>query len=37
MPSENRSHGSASNLAAQVAIFVVVLAAVIFVASKYLW
>jgi hypothetical protein len=37
MPSENRSHGLGGNLAVQVAVFVVVLGAVIVVASKYLW
>jgi len=37
MPSENRSHSLANNLAVQISLFVIVLAAVIVVASKYLW
>jgi hypothetical protein len=38
MQSDNRSsHGLANNLAVQVTVFVIVMAAVIVVASRYLW
>ena len=37
MQSDNRSHGMANNLAIQITVFVIVMAAVIVVASQYLW
>jgi len=37
MQSDNRNHGLANNLAIQIAVFVIVMAAVIVVASRYLW
>ena len=37
MQSDNRNHGLANNLAIQIAVFVLVMAAVIVVASRYLW
>lgn len=37
MQSENKSYGFANNLAAQVTVFVVVIAAAIVVAANYLW
>jgi len=37
MQSDNKSHGLANNLAMQVTVFVIVMAAVIVVASRYLW
>ena len=37
MQSDNRSHGLANNLAIQITVFVIVMAAVIVVASQYLW
>jgi hypothetical protein len=37
MQSDNRSHGLANNLAFQIMVFVIVMAAVMMVASRYLW
>jgi hypothetical protein len=37
MQSDNRSHGLANNLAFQITVFVIVIAAVIMLASQYLW
>jgi hypothetical protein len=37
MQSENKSHGFANSLTAQVTIFLVVIAAAIVVAANYLW